>query len=270
MADIQDVLEKWKPFGVTEENVVYASDEIVVFLRNNLDTDWITTPDFDSKLEVINKSPEWGFIKRTVTRLQSIPIDHLSLIKREGFRTQLGTALSLGLQEDFANAKESLRTAEDFVTARNNEVARGWFLESSGIAVLLFLVFLLATFHFNCYGAVTGGSDLTTIQKVLFCSAAGAVGAFLSVISRITKIPLDPAAGRYMHYLEGGSRVIAGIIAAPFLLFAVKLGVILPSLDKDGIEAVILIGIVAGASERLIPSLIGNVESQASDSNKSR
>lgn len=46
-------------------------------------------------------------------------------------------------------------------------------------------------------------------------------------------------------------------------LFAVRLGVILPALDKGGIEAIALIGLVAGVSEKIVPSLIGRIESQA-------
>ncbi len=266
MADNPDAIEKWKPAGVTEDNLIYASEEFVVFLRKNLDTDWITDDNFDNKLNEIAKNPDWGFITRNVTRLEAVPIDHLSNGNRLGFRQQLGTAVSLGLQEDFTNAKELLHDAEDFVTARNNEVARRWFLESSGIAALFALGALLTPSLWCYYEHASDAAGLTTFEKVFLCAASGALGAFLSIISRISKVPLDPAAGKYIHYLEGMSRIAAGVIAGPFLLFAIKLGVILPALDKDGIEAVALVGLVAGASERIFPSLIGKVESQASDS----
>ena len=255
-----DSLEKWRASGATESNLVSASDDYVVFLRDNLDTDWETDDSFDKTFDFGN--PDWGFITRNVSRLEAVPIDHLSDVLRRGFRFQLGTVLALGLDKDFANAKELLHCAEDFVTARNNEVARRWFLESTGTVVILVILFPSL---WGYYGRLMEQQGLTLFEKVAFCGAAGAVGSFFSVISRVSKSPLNPAAGRYIHYLEGTCRIIAGIIAGPFLLFAIKLGIILPALDKAGIEAVALVGLLAGASERIIPSLIGKTESQVSE-----
>jgi hypothetical protein len=45
-------------------------------------------------------------------------------------------------------------------------------------------------------------------QKIAFCSDAGALGAWLSIISRVSKMPLDPAAGGYSTIwkeIEGGA-----------------------------------------------------------------
>jgi hypothetical protein len=97
---------------------------------------------------------------------------------------------------------------------------------------------------------------------LLICSTAGGVGALFSVILRMGASNLDAAAGKGLHYLEGVSRIVCGSISAFLVALAVQTEIIVPvfsKIEKTHI-AMILAGLIAGASERLAPSIISAVE----------
>ena len=97
----------------------------------------------------------------------------------------------------------------------------------------------------------------------------GSFGALLSVILRMGKTTLDFNASKKLHYLEGFSRVIAGMLSAFIVALCIKTGILLPIFSK--IEntniAIILGGLIAGTSERFAPSIINKLDG-ISNSNK--
>ena len=103
-----------------------------------------------------------------------------------------------------------------------------------------------------------------TVYYSTLATLIGALGALLSVILRMGKSNLDFNASKKLHYLEGSSRVVAGIISALIVAICIKSGILLPIFAK--IEsthiAMILGGLVAGASERFAPSIINKLNNQ--------
>jgi hypothetical protein len=87
---------------------------------------------------------------------------------------------------------------------------------------------------------------------------AGATGALLSILLRVGRAPLDPAAGSAVHHLEGAARVIVGVIGALIVLCAIRAEVVLPQLRNP--YGIALACLVAGASERLASGIIERVE----------
>ena len=71
--------------------------------------------------------------------------------------------------------------------------------------------------------------------------------------------------GKNLHHLEGFYRIISGVISAAFIALCVYTGVVVPifsKLDKTH-AAMVLAGLVAGASERFAPSLINQLGERA-------
>jgi hypothetical protein len=88
------------------------------------------------------------------------------------------------------------------------------------------------------------------------------------VLTRLGTNSLDPSAGERLHSLEGGARVVAGAIGAVFAQLAVQLSLILGVLKGFGLPALMFVALVAGASERLVPTIIKKTEDDAASSGK--
>ena len=87
----------------------------------------------------------------------------------------------------------------------------------------------------------------------------GGLGAWLSVIQRSRKTDLDVAAGPVLHYLEGAFRIMVGMLGA--FLVALVLHANLVAWGKS-LSAIMVICMIAGVSERLVPSFIEQIESR--------
>jgi hypothetical protein len=98
------------------------------------------------------------------------------------------------------------------------------------------------------------------IYYILMGTSIGGLGAWLSVIQRSRSAELDVAAGQTLHYLEGTFRIMVGTLGALLIALATRAGLIVP---VQQLSEIMVMCMVAGASERLIPSFIEQVESRA-------
>lgn len=97
---------------------------------------------------------------------------------------------------------------------------------------------------------------------VAFGTLMGSVGALLSIASRGDRITLDANAGPLLHQTEGLARVLVGMAGALLVALAFKGGLLLANFDARGssFATLLFLCFVAGASERLVPSLIAKVD----------
>jgi hypothetical protein len=96
--------------------------------------------------------------------------------------------------------------------------------------------------------------------STLMGTLVGGLGAWLSVIQRSRSTELDVAAGPVRHHVEGALRILTGILGSFLVALAIRAGLSLPGKD---LSVIMVIGMVAGASERLVPSLIEQIEARA-------
>lgn len=109
-------------------------------------------------------------------------------------------------------------------------------------------------------------------MNILASSAIGALGAMLSLLMGAASRPYDAGAGRLIHWLEGITRIVVGVLGACFITLGLQSGFFLGFL-KDGSTLTqkffylqLLLGFTAGLSERLVPSFITIVEAQVQGS----
>lgn len=98
-------------------------------------------------------------------------------------------------------------------------------------------------------------------REFALSAAAGALGAALSVSQRFRSIPIDRFASRRFTVTGGVSRVVFGALFGVVFLMFQKSGLILAAIESNSF-AISTAALVAGFSERLIPELIGTVESK--------
>lgn len=170
----------------------------------------------------------------------------------------MAVALNDGTQED---CDKVLAEAERQIAIIKDQQARpvfaGWF-----ISAVLLIGALTALFYAQGHRWLQG-SDLTFVQMWIEASLCGAFGALISAITRTRTLQLEPAAGHRGLFIEAIARALIGGGAGLLVFFALEAGVLQAVLAKDpeilrGLR--LFLCIAAGASERILPSLIGKAE----------
>jgi len=262
--DKRDYEKDWP--GLPIKYLIVASKEYIVFLDHENDIDWKTSDAFDAQPETPEEKKEYYSAKNEIDSAESTPINHIDEKVVIGFKRQLGEALVRAFEGDYDNARKMVKLAQDFILQRNIEQSRFMFLISCGVttavALLIAIIFWLIR---EPLIVNIGNTAFFIVLSVLI----GSFGALLSVILRMGKTILDYNASKKLHYLEGSSRVIAGMISAFIVALCIKTGILLPIFTK--IEstniAMVLGGLIAGASERFAPSIINKLDG-VTNSNK--
>jgi hypothetical protein len=240
--------------GKTIALIIFKSVTCIVFIDEQRTLTWLTNSEYGDYAE------EFGDVMGRIDSSLSIPRDLLSENQREVFQRLVGSALARLLDDKEAdNANLMLDKADAYLRTRTTERARIWFLSSALLVTAI---------------ALLGGSLLLifrdAIQQRLGVSAfevglalpMGALGAFLSMVLRVTKLDIDALAGATVHYFEGAVRVFAGMTGGLFVALCVKANILLGAInvtDKKLAALLVLAGF-SGASERLVPNMIKKVE----------
>jgi hypothetical protein len=231
----------------------------LVFINEDNDVDYKTTGDCDQLI----RGKDCSKVLSRIAVLEAVPISNLPEKIRLDFAAMLGEGLARAMNEDAANAKTLLDAASQFISARNQEVARRWLLSAAGIATAVVVTIAVPLWLFRTSLTASLGNHFIGLLVAL---ASGALGSLFSVLTRAANIPLDPAAGKLLHCVEGAGHVVAGMIGAIFVYFAMKAGVFAPKLLELGLVGQALACMVGGASERLVPTIIRKVDVTKADS----
>jgi hypothetical protein len=238
-------------FKVTISQIIFITDDFIVFLDTNRDTYWWCTERYGKALPS-TIAP----ILNRVAELEAIPIDSLPHERRLAFRTLVAEGVARALeQRDPASAVAAHDRAEAYVKDRLKEVTRSWYLT---VAILGLCISGLLMALLQCAG-VAGwiGRPATDFSVQLL---AGCLGSGFSIITRVGGLQLDPAAGRSLHLKEAFARLLAGIVGALVVRLAISSGQILPVFANANSATLVLLCLVSGVSERLLPNLISKID----------
>lgn len=181
----------------------------------------------------------------------------------EPMRRKLAEAVGRLLDDrSVVHANQMLNIAAAFLHARSLERARIWYLRTMLVATSVFLIFGLLFWKYKAgflsyMGFSPGAAD------VIVGLSMGSLGALLSVLLRSNRLPVDPSAGARVHYFEGVMRVLVGALAGAIFIMAVKTNILLSTLNdsSNSLTLLMLLSLVAGASEQLLPNLISRFSS---------
>jgi hypothetical protein len=154
-----------------------------------------------------------------------------------------------------------LNKAEVFLRARSRERARIWYLSATTVATLSMLLGGLLVWAYRDRVLTFLGVDNTAIE-ICLGAVMGALGALISVLLRSDQIRIDVSAGARVHYFEGVMRVLVGATGGLLFALAIKANIFLGAINRSekSVTILLVISIIAGASERLLPSLIKQIE----------
>lgn len=234
--------------------LIYHARSFIVYIDNEDFVEWATTEEIKPSEEGL------GPVLNSVGYLEARSMSLLDPKHVLPFRRLLGESLARAFVERKSdNALAILDLADKYMTARSNERARTWYLSAAAISTTLVTIAIAIIWLRR--GSMTIMLGQNGFQAVLG-AAVGSLGALLSIITRSNKISMDASAGWKVHYLESAARIVVGIFGALLVALAIKANLVLPSSSAaNSLPLIMLICIIAGASERLVPNLIKHIES---------
>ena len=208
--DVEPTLKK------TIHTLISKSPTYIVYLDEDLYVEWACSCSSSESL-----AAGWADVLNRISMLEAVPVDCLTREQVLSFRRMVGEGVArlYDVRTSTASATAALDLAEAWVTARNREVSRRWYLTASGTAAGMvgLVAVLLWLFRFSAHDRISREAF-----QIVFGGMLGGVGALLSVIWRSTELNLDPAAGKKLHYMEGAARVVAGGLGAMLIALAYK------------------------------------------------
>ena len=236
----------------TIRTLIFSTRDFIVYLDDDDYVEWVVTDRY------VGWSDKTGEVLNRVSLLEAVPVSELRQEQVVAFRRLLGEAVARVLDNsNVRTAMDILNKAEEYVNAKNGEVSRRWYLTSAGVSGAVAIMFGLAIWIFRDRVAALAGPGFLNLSLGF---AAGGVGALVWVIMRVGKSACDPAAGRKLHYMEAGARIIVGGIGGLLVTLGVMGRVFFPSVQGGELPLILLLGLVAGISERFVPNLVRNVE----------
>jgi hypothetical protein len=233
--------------GVEIKEILLRNDSCIVYIDANYTLQWYW--DFNLNAEAAAK---------IFTRAGDLEARIQFLRGKSDQEDNLLSALRLigeGVVELFTTngiiyADAALDTAEKFVTQRAREVSRRWYFIPFLIFFAISALVILLSYLYD---------PSMTKQIAVICTFAGGLGSFISRALDNDNTPISATAGRMLHWIEATLRWCIGLTAGlvVWLLVTGKVAAsFLNSSDGQNTFGLIAIALLAGASERLLPSLI--------------
>jgi hypothetical protein len=253
--------------------LILSEHDYIVFLDKDLYVHWY----YNSNYVEDEFAEDYGAI---VSREANLEATSALLLKKqepqlekqgtqlEVFRRLLGESIARLLDDRWSkekkkpnNARMMLDKAELFLRERSRERARIWYLSATLGAAMLMLIGVLVLW-INRQKVLTLLSVEESFIEVMLGVAMGSLGALISVLLRSDDLKIDVSAGARVHYFEGAMRVLVGATAGLVFALSIKSNILLGAINNSERATTILlvISIIAGVSERLLPSLIKQLE----------
>jgi hypothetical protein len=251
---------------ISEDNISYiircCPSEYIVFLDIDFEYDWETTNEFYNTLTDKEKDERDAIIS-DIEQEQHIPAaKYLDKKSKKSYYCLLGECCLYAITKNFSVARKHLQYAKEFIENRKVEITRKWQL-SYCILILLFVFILQIVVDVNAKTLSSWFSiDVKDIQSIKYLTV-GVIGATLSIILKNGKRAFSCESGQWLNFLEVVSKMIAAGISCFIIILLFKLDLIFTALkDNHSNEILYLLCIMAGFSERLIPSILQKIESK--------
>ncbi len=253
-----DYREQWGDVEKDGEYLIRATKDFKVWIDKEGCLDWETTPKYDEKGPVDKIAH--NAILNDYALLEVTPAEGVRKDAVQQFKRLIGEAIVCSLEHDYENARKMLAAAAQYIQARREETSRWWYLLASLVATIPFAVVGFGIWLWRSNAVAVLG---VTGMWLCLATVAGALGALLSVTTRSGNLKLDSSAGMWLHYLEGASRIWAGMLSAFLVALTVRYEIILAPLSRGEkmLGVMLIAGFVGGAGERLAKSIISKLDS---------
>jgi hypothetical protein len=253
--------------------VIIQNRDYIVYLDNDLNVQWHTNQEktkslgkilnqiavLEGKSDFMNPS-KWQKLTSTIFKEKQAKFaDFFRDDSLQRIRSLLGEAIARIFDDKDENeAKVAIDEAVKLIAVKNAEYSRRWYYGHARYMALISLILALLawiekTSIINVFGLV--GFQLG------FSSFFGAIGAYVFTAQRGRKIDLDAISGALIHKTEATARIATGMVSAVLVVLSIKSGLIFSSIStSNSLKFMVIVSILAGYSEKLIPNMVKNFE----------
>jgi len=180
--------------------------------------------------------------------------------KAQCYDRRVGDALVVGFEDDIPSAELLLTTIKRDILDERISWARFEYLIVAFIAAVAAMLLI-------GIGTGWGHNYWPQARDLWFASAAGAAGAFFSIALAIRGRTVLPDLQRWGNIVDAVLRIIIGVMAASVLMALMLTGTVRLQIGTANLEHtntsawlyVLIIGFVAGFSERFVPDLLAKI-----------
>jgi hypothetical protein len=241
------------PEGNRDEIVLEygRSAEVWVYQNSEGHIRWIVA---GGKLTPIQSRVQHKFQNLRIRIRQCLPESTSTL-----FKDRMAQALFHALQEDDqSDALSHFAEIETELQLEAQRFARYRYLAYGSLMAGGIICLGLTAAYAASEGFLNGAES---VQTIALAAAAGAAGAWASILQRVWTLVL-PANETPRHLmLQGATRIMVGSLFSVAALAAIKANLLLPAAAGTR-WSLGLVTFVAGFSERLIPDLVSRLELQ--------
>ncbi|MEQ1775949.1 MAG: hypothetical protein ABL891_19400 [Burkholderiales bacterium] len=233
-------------------------------------SDFLLSPDNDMRLGVIRRSRIWGWIRDFF--FDPLP-GNKSLLefkqneaweKAKGIRSLIAESMAMVLNGVGHTECEKVQAMAEYqILIEKDHICRGYFFSQFAIALTVCIGVLGVAIFFS--ESLRIGTDYAqSLQSIAQAVVAGVFGAFVSAMARTRELALEPQSGRQGLRTEAFARAAIGAGAAILAYFAFESQIVLKGALSNAADvrdaARYFLCMAAGASERILPALIGRAE----------
>ncbi len=219
--------------GVTEDYIVFLDEELNIEWANN-------------EIEV---SDRHATIKSEIIDLQ---IRTGRLFKEKHLR-ELRYSLATALAHSFeGNPNAAISAIKDVKKIVLDKVRIFYVIGSMTTSLVAFAIFMILYWFMDRLDLYDNSA-----MQVSMAGLAGSAGAFISVLAKREYALAGHAASLYVF--DGCLRIVLGVIGATILVAAIKAGLLSGVLTVKGFSALLVVGALSGAIERIVPHLIDQI-----------
>lgn len=242
------------PLDKKIKEIIFRSNDAIVYLDEFDVIQWSTIGDLLPQMGgIINEVSYWETICNKI------------FDKKDSFdyKCLLAEAYARILDEkNLDDAKEVISMAKSRIEKQGKEILKQNYIISSLILTILTIVLLITFVLLKPYLSEIIDQDK---YEIIISSFFGGIGAFLFTIKGLKEYKADVVISKNIHRVDGILRVFYGLIAGAIIAICIKSNLFLgfvQDIDKS-IYVYAFLGVVAGASEVLIPNLIKQIEQKS-------
>lgn len=257
LSDFIDLMEGDEgPMGKPIGTIVLQMSSLIVYLDSEGVIQWSTSAGYH------NWNAHFGEIQSSISYWESVCNKVFKPSDAYIYKSLLAEGYARILDDrDYQMALSAIEAGKDGIQKHGSEILKQQYLLSSflcalvtGLAIIIIVI--------NKKNVALILNNRVELYEIMLASLFGGIGAFVFSSLKIKTYKPELVISKELHRIDGGLRVVYGIITGVIAVLAVKSNFALGFLPTHSMYTLCFIGIIAGASDMLIPNLIKKVESQ--------